>query len=81
MHTIKPLDRAAVIAAAHETGGILTVEEHNITGGMGSAVAEMLSEAAIAVPSRRHGIADEHVLIGPPERAVPPLPARRRRDR
>jgi transketolase len=67
MHTIKPLDHRAVIAAAHDTGGILTVEEHNITGGMGSAVAEVLSEAGIAVPFRRHGIADLHVEIGPPK--------------
>ena len=67
LHTIKPFDREAVLAAARETGGILTVEEHNVTGGLGSAVAETLSEAGIAVPFRRHGIADEHVLIGPPQ--------------
>lgn len=66
MHTIKPLDREAIIAAARETGGIFVVEEHNITGGLGSAVAEVLAEESIAVPFRRHGIYDEFALIGPP---------------
>ena len=55
MHTIKPLDAAAIRAAARETGAILTVEEHNITGGLGSAVAEVLVELrAHAVPPPRH---------------------------
>ncbi len=44
MHTIKPLDRQAVIEAARETMGILTIEEHAINGGLGSAVAEALAE-------------------------------------
>mgnify|MGYP001232494907 FL=1 len=66
MHTIKPLDREAIIAAARETGGIFVVEEHNITGGLGSAVAEVLAEEAIAIPFHRHGIRDEFALIGPP---------------
>lgn len=44
IHTIKPLDEAAVIQAARETGAIVTVEDHNIIGGLGSAVAEVLSE-------------------------------------
>lgn len=66
MHTIKPLDREAILAAARETGGIFVVEEHNITGGLGSAVAEVLAEEGIAIPFRRHGIYDEFALIGPP---------------
>lgn len=65
MHTIKPLDQAEVRAAAAETGAILTVEEHNIIGGLGSAVAEVLVECE-RLPFRRHGIDDEFVLIGPP---------------
>jgi len=44
MFTIKPLDREAVMCASRETGGIITVENHNICGGLGSAVAEVLSE-------------------------------------
>lgn len=45
MHTLKPLDTEAVLAAARETRAIFTVEEHSILGGMGSAVAELLAEA------------------------------------
>ena len=44
MHTIKPIDQEAIIKAAQETGGIVTVEDHNIFGGLGSAVSEVLSE-------------------------------------
>ncbi len=44
MHTIKPLDSEAVAAAAKETGAIVTVEEHNILTGLGSAVAEYVTE-------------------------------------
>jgi transketolase len=65
MHTIKPLDADAVRAAARETGAILTVEEHNVIGGLGSAVAELLVEE-VRVPFRRHGVMDEFSLIGPP---------------
>ena len=66
LHTIKPLDVDAVLAAAAETGGIVTAEEHNVIGGLGSAVAEVLADHQLSVPFRRHGIADEYVLIGPP---------------
>lgn len=66
MWTVSPLDHAALAAAARETGALLTVEEANVTGGLGSAVAESLSDAGIAVPLRRHGVPDEHVPVGPP---------------
>ena len=65
MFTIKPLDEAEIRAAAAETGAILTVEEHNIIGGLGSAVAEVLVECE-RLPFRRHGMPDEYALIGPP---------------
>ena len=65
MHTIKPLDDAEVRAAAAETGAVLTVEEHTIIGGLGSAVAEVLVECE-RVSFRRHGIEDVYALIGPP---------------
>jgi transketolase len=65
MHTLKPLDAAAIRRAASETGAILTVEEHNITGGLGSAVAEVLVDGD-RVPFRRHGVPDEFVPVGPP---------------
>ncbi len=45
MHTIKPLDEAAVLEAARDTGAIVTVEEHSVIGGLGSAVAEVLAES------------------------------------
>lgn len=58
MFTIKPLDRQAVVDAARRTGAIVTVEEHSIIGGLGSAVAEVLAEEGIAVPFTRVGIRD-----------------------
>jgi transketolase len=57
MHTLKPLDGEAVLAAARETEAIFTIEEHSILGGLGSAVAEALAEAdGIKVPFRRIGV-------------------------
>jgi len=47
MHTVKPLDKECVIAAAKETGGIITLEEHNASGGLGGAVAEALLDAGV----------------------------------
>jgi transketolase len=44
MHTIKPIDKEAIIKAAKETGRIITAEEHQITGGLGGAVAEVVSQ-------------------------------------
>ena len=59
MHTIKPLDREIILKAAAETPAIITVEDHVIDGGMGSAVAEVVSECmdpALRVPVKRLGI-------------------------
>lgn len=58
MHTIKPLDEAAVLAAAKETGCIVTSEEANILGGLGEAVCGCLA-AECPVPVIRHGVNDE----------------------
>lgn len=66
MHTIKPLDTDAVLEAANASTTILTVEEHNILGGLGSAVAEILAENPGKSRLRRHGIMDEYALIAPP---------------
>ncbi|WP_019535122.1 transketolase family protein [Paenibacillus ginsengihumi] len=63
MHTIKPLDEAAVIAAAKETGRIITVEEHSIFGGLGAAVAEVVVQHA-PVPMKLLGIPDEPAIAG-----------------
>ena len=57
IHTIKPLDEELVVAAAKETGKVVTVEEHSIIGGLGGAVCECLAEKA-PVPVKRIGIND-----------------------
>ncbi len=57
IHTLKPIDKEILVKAARETGAIVTVEEHNIIGGLGSAVAEVLSEE-IPVPVLRVGVND-----------------------
>jgi transketolase len=57
MHTLKPLDEESVVRAARESGAIMTVEEHSIMGGLGSAVAEVLAESDVGpVPFRRVGV-------------------------
>ncbi|VVP94351.1 1-deoxy-D-xylulose-5-phosphate synthase [Pseudomonas fluorescens] len=66
MTTIKPLDREAVLTAARNSRSILTVEEHNIIGGLGGAVCEVIAEEGIGVKVRRHGLYDEYSLIAPP---------------
>ena len=58
MHTIKPLDEELVLKAAKETGAIVTSEEANVIGGLGSAVAEFLA-GTCPVPVVRHGVNDE----------------------
>lgn len=67
MHTVSSVDTEEVLAAARETGAILTVEEHNITNGLGTAVAEALFEAGVqGVRFRKHGVPDEYIPVGPP---------------
>jgi transketolase len=65
MHTIKPLDRDAVLEAAR-SGRIMTVEEHNVIGGLGGAVAEVLADAGTPARLYRHGMQDQYSLVGPP---------------
>jgi transketolase len=58
MHTLNPLDSKAVLKAATETGAVVTMEEHSVIGGLGSAVAEILAENAHShVPFQRIGLA------------------------
>jgi transketolase len=64
LHTIKPLDRETVLAAAAETGRIVTAEEHHLTGGLGGAVAELLSQE-LPTRMRMVGMPDEFACIGP----------------
>jgi transketolase len=59
IHTIKPIDRDIIAKAAKETGAIVTAEEHNIIGGLGSAVAEVLCETT-PVPMERVGMQDTY---------------------
>lgn len=66
MATIKPLDRDAVLRAAARSRILMTAEEHNVLGGLGSAVAEVLADEGSGVRLVRHGIHDEYSLIAPP---------------
>lgn len=66
IHTIKPLDEEIVLEAAKETGCIVTVEEHNVIGGLGGAVAELLSEKC-PTPMIRVGMKDEFGKSGKPD--------------
>ena len=66
MHTIKPIDKDAIKDAVENTGGIVTIEEHNLSGGLGSAVAEVICDEAL-VPKvfKRIALPDVNVaLIG-----------------
>jgi transketolase len=58
VHTLKPIDREAILAAARETSLLVTLEEHTVLGGLGGAVAEVLAEAGAGTPLRRLGLQD-----------------------
>lgn len=64
-HTIKPLDSKTILASAKKTGRVVTVEEHQITGGLGGAVAEVLAEN-LPVPMERVGMPDHYGESGEP---------------
>ena len=66
LHTVKPIDREIITRAAKETGAIVTVEEHQVQGGFGSAVAEVVVQEA-PVPMRFIGIQDRFGESGTPE--------------
>ena len=66
IHTIKPLDRELILSAARETGKIVTVEEHFIAGGLGSAIAEICSQE-YPVKMKMIGIGDHYASNGPYE--------------
>jgi len=65
LHTIKPLDRDAILEAARSAGAVVTVEEHQVMGGMGSAVAEVLA-AECPVPVEFIGVHDRFGQSGEP---------------
>ncbi|MBC5743546.1 transketolase [Lachnospiraceae bacterium MD308] len=64
MHTVKPLDKEAIIRAANKTGNVVTVEDHSINGGLGGAVAEVLCEAGYKGNFKRIGMPDEFAVLG-----------------
>ena len=64
IHTIKPLDEELIVAAAKETGKVVTVEEHSVIGGLGSAVCDALAEKA-PTPVKKIGIQDVFGESGP----------------
>lgn len=64
IHTIKPIDREIILKAAKETGRIITVEEHNVIGGLGDAVCDVVS-SEYPVPVRKVGVYDRYGYSGP----------------
>ena len=65
LHTIKPIDSKTLVASAKKTGAVVTIEEHQVAGGMGSAVAEVLSDMH-PVPIKRVGMQDSFGGSGEP---------------
>lgn len=66
MYSIAPIDRAAIRRAATKHGLVITAEEHNISSGFGSAVAEVMAEEGLAARLVRIGMPDQYSLLGPP---------------
>jgi transketolase len=64
MHTVKPLDKEAILAAGRECRAIVTAEEHSVHGGLGEGVAAILMQAGVAVPLAIVGIPDEDTVTG-----------------
>lgn len=71
MHTIKPIDKDAILHAAKMSGNLITVEDHNILGGLGSIVADVLVEAGVSARLKKIGIPDTFVEFGYPEELYP----------
>jgi transketolase len=63
-HTVKPLDESAVLRAARETRGLITVEEHSVNGGLGEACASFLLQQGQLVPFKIVGFPDEYTMTG-----------------
>lgn len=64
MHTIKPIDKEAIIAAVKDTRRIITVEDHSVIGGLGSAVGEVIAESGKGCAFRKLGLQDKFSAIG-----------------
>lgn len=64
IHTIKPIDKEAVLSAIHDTRRIITAEDHTVIGGLGGAVAEVIAESGMGCAFRRLGLQDAFSPIG-----------------
>lgn len=64
MHTVKPIDKEAIVKAAQETKAIITIEDHNIFNGLGSRVAEIIAEEKLSVGFKRIGLKDTFAESG-----------------
>jgi transketolase len=67
LHTVKPLDQAAVRHAATQTGAVITVEEHSVNGGLGEACAGLLLQEGIPTRFKIAGFPDDHTVTGSQE--------------
>jgi transketolase len=67
VHTVKPLDEKAVLNAATETGGVITMEEHSVNGGLGEACAGLLLQAGVQTRFKIAGFPDDHTVSGSQE--------------
>jgi transketolase len=67
LHTIKPIDVPLILQCVQETNGIITIEEHSIIGGLGSAIAEILADKNLQIPFMRMGINDRFCESGDPK--------------
>jgi len=67
IHTIKPIDKKAILKAVEDTRRIITVEEHNVIGGLGTAVADVIAESGKGCAFTKVGLQDEYAEIGYPE--------------
>src|SRR5579871_5867699 len=66
VHTLKPFPVEAIAGLARGAGAVLTVEEHNVEGGLGSLVADALLASGLSRPFAKHGLYDEFAIVGPP---------------
>lgn len=64
MHTLKPFDQDTLLQAARDTKVMITVEEHSVFGGLGSACAEILAQKSVCIPFKIVGIPDEYTVTG-----------------
>lgn len=67
MHTIKPIDKDIILSAVKETRRIITIEEHNVVGGLGESVANVIAESGKGCAFSKLGLQDEYSVVGYPE--------------